>query len=356
MTTLNILAINPGATSTKIGYFSDDRLVYRQTITHPLAELMAFPKIQDQLEFRYESILTSLHKAKIDLRQIDGIAARGGLLPPVKAGAYEVNQEMLDYLKERPRVEHASNLGAMLAAKLKEHCSERTRAFIYDSVTVDEFPAIARISGLKGLKRESIGHALNMRAVVKEVARQEGRKYDEITMIVAHLGGGNSVSLHHHGRMIELISDDEGPFSTERTGGLPIKQVIELCYQHSKSEMMALYRKKGGLLSYLGTNDGRIIEDKINSGDSEAKLIYEAFSYQVAKAIGSLAPIVNGEIDGIIITGGLAYSQFLRTDFKNKLAFLGPIYFIPGERELEALAAGVGRVLLGKEKEHRFKL
>lgn len=350
-----IITINPGATSTKIGFFVENTLVYSDTIDHPLAELAKYEHVQDQLDFRYNSIMESLTKGKVELATVTGIAARGGLLPPVQAGAYEVNAEMIDYLMHRPRVEHASNLGALLAEKVKEKCQTTTRAFIYDPVTVDEFTDIARISGLKGIERESIGHALNMRAVAMEIAEKQNKTYETSTLIVAHLGGGNSISLHHQGKMIELLSDDEGPFSTERTGELPVKQVIAMCYQQTQKEMMTHYRKEGGLLSYLGTNDARIAEQMIAEGNQQAKLIFQALAYQIAKGIGSLAPIVNGQVDGIIITGGLAHSQRLMTDVTERVSFIAPVYLVPGEREQIALANGVSRVLLGKEESHVFR-
>lgn len=354
MTDKRILTINPGATSTKIGYFEGDTALYQQTIAHPLSELAKFTHIQEQLNYRLQAILQEIKLGKIDLSKLDGIGARGGLLPPVKAGAYEINSAMLDYLMYRPRVEHASNLGALLGEKIRLLSGPRTRAFIYDPVTVDEFPPVARISGLKGIERESIGHALNMRAVAREIAERQQKKYQEVTYIIAHLGGGNSVSLHHQGKMIDLLSDDEGAFSTERTGALPIKQVIEWSNQHTQKEMMTYYRKQGGLYSYLGTNDGRVIEERIKNGDEEARLVYDALAYQISNSIGSLAPIVQGKVDGIIITGGLAHSELLMKAVAEKVSFIAPVDLIPGERELIALAKGVGRVLTGVEESHDF--
>lgn len=355
MTNKRILTLNPGATSTKIGYFENNELSYQQTIDHPLEELKQFAHIQNQLDYRFQVILAEITREKIDLKKLDGIGARGGLLPPVQSGAYEINSEMLDYLMYRPRVEHASNLGALLGEKFRQLANQQTRAFIYDPVTVDEFPAVARISGLKGIQRESIGHALNMRAVAREVARNNQKDYRDVTYIVAHLGGGNSISLHHHGRMIELLSDDEGPFSTERTGSLPVKQVIEWCYQKTQKEMVTHYRKQGGLFSYLGTNDAREVEKQIQAGNEEARLVYDALAYQIANSIGSLAPIVAGKVDGIIMTGGLAYSESLMSAVEEKVNFIAPVYRIPGERELLALGQGVQRVLNGEETSHQFE-
>ncbi|MBP1039921.1 butyrate kinase [Vagococcus sp. BWB3-3] len=351
---MRILTINPGATSTKIGYVEEEEIVYQETIAHSVEKLQVFDHVQDQLELRLQAVLDQVHEWGLNLKLLDGIGARGGLLPPVQSGAYEINQAMLDYLMYRPRVEHASNLGALLAEKIRAVAGKKTRAFVYDPVTVDEFPPVARISGLKGMERESIGHALNMRAVAREVAENQQRTYEDVTYIVAHLGGGNSISLHHQGRMVDLISDDEGPFSTERTGELPVKQVIAWCYDHSQKEMMTHYRKQGGVLSYLGTNDAREVEKRIAIGDEEASLVYEAMAYQISKGIGSLAPIVAGKVEGIIMTGGLAYSDVLMAAVEKQVAFIAPVYRVPGERELMALAKGVARVLRGEELSHQL--
>lgn len=353
---MKILTINPGATSTKIGYFEKGELIHQQTLVHAIETLQTFDHVQDQLDFRLQAVFRQIDEWQLKLSLLDGIGARGGLLPPVQSGAYEINEAMLDYLLSHPRVEHASNLGALLAEKIKESSGPKTRAFVYDPVTVDEFPPVARISGLKGIERESIGHALNMRAVARKVAEDHQQTYDEMTYIVAHLGGGNSISLHHQGRMIELLSDDEGPFSTERTGELPVKQVIAWCYNHSQKEMMTHYRKKGGLFSYLGTNDAQIVEKRIASGDEKAKLIYDAMAYQISKGIGSLAPIVAGKVDGIILTGGLAHSDLLMMAVEKQVSFIAPVYRIPGERELLAIAKGVARVLNGEEISREFTI
>lgn len=350
-----IVAINPGATSTKVGYYTENQIVFEKSISHSLEELKSFKTVSDQLTMRFETIVETLTEAQVDLTGIDGIAARGGLLPPVKAGAIKIDEKMIDYLKFRPRVDHASNLGALIADKLKKECQPSTQAFVYDPVTVDELSEVSRVSGLKGIERSSLGHALNMRSVAIEYAKRNELDYNSSTFIVAHLGGGNTISLHYNGKMIDLLSDDEGPFSTERTGELPIKEVIKLSAVTSEEEMMAKYRKKGGLISYLGTNDVREVERRILNDDKEAILIFNALGYQIAKGIGSLATVASGKIDAIILTGGLAYSQRLMADIKEKISFIGPVFISPGERELLALSEGIQRVLNNEEGYQIFK-
>lgn len=350
----NILAINPGATSTKIGLFKDENMLFKEDISYSLEQLKEYGSINDQYDMRLQSVLSTLEKYRVDMSTLDAIVGRGGLLPPVKAGAYEVNQAILDCLKNNPVVEHASNLGAALAKGISGMAKDGCRDFIYDPVTVDQFTDIARISGLRGLERKSIGHVLNMRSVAMKVASEMNASYYEKNFIVAHLGGGTTISAHQNGRLIDMLSDDEGPLSTERTGGLPIKEVINMCYEHTKEEMYAFYRKKGGLISYLGTNDAREIEKMIDHGNKEAELIYEALAYQSSKGIGEMATVLKGKIDAIILTGGLAYSEKLTSWIKASVEFLAPVVLIPGENELQALAMGAKRVISGEEKPNIF--
>lgn len=344
-----ILVINPGATSTKIAYFEKEDYLAEKVVQHDATYLQNFPKIIDQLAFRLKEVLTFVENQKIHLSSLAGIVARGGLLPPLHAGGYEVNLAMIDYLTNRPRVDHASNLGALIGYELSKQTDFQVKAYIYDPVTVDEFSDVARVSGLKGIERESIGHTLNMKAVARLIAKENHVAYAEKNYIVAHLGGGNSVSLHQRGKMIDLISDDEGPFSTERTGALPVKNVIDWCYRYSQKEMTSFYRKIGGFYSYMGTNDIREIETKKNQGEPEALLLLEAFVYQVCKAIGSLATVTAGEIDGIILTGGVAHSEWLMAQIVKQVSFLAKVDIVPGEKEMEALAAGMNRIIDGEE-------
>lgn len=353
---MKILVINPGATSTKIGFSIDNQMIVTENYAHQLKELQQFNHINQQKVFRLKCVEEFITEQGISLDSLDAVVGRGGILPPVKAGAYEVNQAMMDYLLYETKVEHASNLGAILASEIKNKAGKETRAFIYDPVSVDEFQEVARISGLKGVPRRSLGHALNMRAVAMKVATEIGVTYQEATIIVAHLGGGNSVSIHHKGQMIDSYSDDEGPFSTERTGGLPIKEVIHLCYSHTEKEMMTLYKRAGGLLSYTGTNDARAVEAEIKKGNREFELVFQALAYQVSKAIGSLATVVAGKVNRIVLTGGLAHSSYLADFIENSTEFIAPLIVVAGEHEMVALSNGIYRVLTGQEKINQFQL
>jgi butyrate kinase len=306
------------------------------------------------MEFRRDILLAFMKEEGIDPKELDAVAGRGGSLPPVSSGAYEVNAEMIDYLRRVTKIEHPSNLGAILANEIKEQGNEKTLALIYDPVSVDEFEDVARISGLKGIERKSIGHALNMRAVAMKVAREEGLDYQTATVIVAHLGGGNTISIHHKGKMIDLISDDEGPFSTERTGGLPLKYVMPLCYEHSLEEMMRIYKREGGLKSYAGTSNAKKIEERVAAGDEELKTVYEGYIYQIAKGIGSLATVTNGQVDRIALTGGVAYSKMVVSELTKRVGFIAPIITVPGEHEMIALSKGAERVVLGQEELKQF--
>ncbi|MDN6583128.1 MAG: butyrate kinase [Enterococcus sp.] len=351
---MKILAINPGSTSTKVSYYVDGEIIKEQGISHSTEELRKFQKVVDQMEFRRDILLAFMKEEGIDPKELDAVAGRGGSLPPVSSGEYEVNAEMIDYLRRVTKIEHPSNLGAILANEIKEQGNEKTLALIYDPVSVDEFEDVARISGLKGIERKSIGHALNMRAVAMKVAREEGLDYQTATVIVAHLGGGNTISIHHKGKMIDLISDDEGPFSTERTGGLPLKYVMPMCYEHSLEEMMRIYKREGGLKSYAGTSNAKKIEERVAAGDEELKTVYEGYIYQIAKGIGSLATVTNGQVDRIALTGGVAYSKMVVSELTKRVGFIAPIITVPGEHEMIALSKGAERVVLGQEELKQF--
>lgn len=351
-----ILSINPGATSTKIGYFENDELKLKEEFTYSYDDIAKYDAIMDQNEFRFEDIANWLKNNDMKADTLDAVVGRGGLLPPVNAGAYVVNDQIIDCLTHRPVLEHASNLGAGLARRVAEEFGTREcEAYIYDPVTVDQMDDVARISGIAEIERKSIGHVLNMRAVCMKIAEEELEKsYEESNLIVAHVGGGSSASVHKKGRMVDLISDDESLFSTERSGGLPIKEIIPMCYEHTKKEMTDMTRKQGGLVSYFGTNDARIVEKDANNGNKKAKLVLEAMAYQISKTIGELATVVNGDVDGIIITGGLAHSEMITDIVKHRTSFLAPVYLVPGEAELLALAKGARRVLRGQEEAQVF--
>lgn len=352
-----ILAINPGATSTKLGYFEDDHLQWKKELTYSFEKISEYKIILDQYDFRYLDIADYLKSKNISANSLDSVVGRGGLLPPVKAGAYLVNDAIMDCLKNRPILEHASNLGASLANGIAENFgTQDCEAYIYDPVTVDQMEDVARISGLASIERKSIGHVLNMRAVCMKIAEDELKKpYEKSNFVVAHIGGGSSASAHQQGKMIDLISDDEGLFSAERTGGLPLKEIIPMCYEYSKKEMTDMTRKKGGLVSYFGTNDARIVEEKAKNGDEKAKVVLDAMAYQIAKTIGELSTVLYGKVDGIILTGGVAHSHYITDLVKKRTSFIAPIFIVPGEEELTALAKGARRVLMKQEEVNVFR-
>lgn len=349
-----ILVINPGSTSTKIALYHNETPLFLRSIEHSPEELSAFHEISDQYLLRKEMILKILEEEKVVLSTINVIVARGGLLPPVKSGAYVVNQEMVDQLRYRPVVEHASNLGAIIAHCLAQDL--KIDAYIYDPVTVDEMEAIARITGLPQMQRKAMGHNLNMRASAIKYAGQIHKNYQDLTLLVAHLGGGITLSLHHKGKMIDMITDDEGPFSPERAGGLPGYQLIEMATSPGANykDIMKKLRSRGGLNAYFGTTDAREIEKRIGQGDEKAALVYEAMAHNIAKNIGKLSVVVGGKIDAIILTGGISHSKMLTDWIIERVKFIAPVKILAGENEMEALALGVLRVLRGSEKAHIF--
>ncbi len=349
-----ILAINPGSTSTKVAVYENEVELFVKNITHSNQELAKFDGIADQYEMRYQAILEFLKEQSYDIDQLSAVVARGGLLPPVNTGAYLVNQSMVDRLRYRPLIEHASNLGAIIAYEIAEKL--KIPSYIYDSVASDELEDIARISGMKDIKRKSFSHVLNMRACAILSAKKANRQYRDMNIIVAHLGGGMSISVHKKGRMVDIVSDDEGPFSPERAGRVPCRALIELCYKYDQKTMKKKLRGKGGLISYLNTNDARVVEQMIEDGDLYALKIYQAMAYQIAKGIGELATVVCGDVDLIIITGGIAHSKMITEWVSERVSFIAPIEIIPGENELKSLNMGALRVLRGEEIVHEYDL
>lgn len=351
---MKILAINPGSTSTKIALYDKEREIFTQNLEHSNEALAAYKEIGDQYQFRKEAIARVLEEKGVNLKELKAVVGRGGILPPVKSGAYRVNESMVDRLRYRPLAEHASNLGGLIAHEMAE--SLGIPSFIYDSVAVDEFEPIARISGLADIQRKSLSHALNMRAAAIQAAKNAGGQYKEMTLIVAHLGGGITVSVHHKGRMIDIVSDDEGPFSPERAGRVPCMELAKLCYKEEQPVVSKKLRGKGGLISYLNTNSALEVEKMIEKGDENAKLIYEAMAYQIAKAIGELATVVDGKVDKVVITGGIAYSEMMTGWIKKRVEFIAPVEIIAGENELRSLALGALRVLKGEEEALEYTL
>jgi butyrate kinase len=354
---IRILAINPGSTSTKIALFHNEKEIFQETIRHSPEELKPYPKIIDQYIFRKETILKILDKKEINIRKLNAVVGRGGLLKPISGGTYIVNEKMVNDLKQGLYGEHASNLGGLLAFEISRNLD--IPAFIVDPVVVDEMEPIAKISGTPEIERKSIFHALNQKAMARRAAGDLGKNYEEINLVVAHLGGGISVGAHKKGKVIDVNNalDGDGPFSPERSGGLPFGALMKMCYngKYSYDELRRKLIGRGGLVAYLGTNDGREVKKRIDAGDEQAKLIYKAMAYQVGKEIGSQCAVLKGDIDAIVLTGGLAYDNMFIDWIKEMVSFMAPVMVYPGEDELLALAHGALRVIIGGEKAKTYE-
>ncbi len=347
-----VLAINPGSTSTKIALFQGQTCVFEDIIDHPTTALQKYPKVIDQLEARSRLLKQVLADHQVSLVELEGVVGRGGLLHPMAAGTYEVNQAMKADLIAEVSGSHASNLGAFMAEEIAELAG--VSAYIVDPVVVDELQEVARFSGNQLFERRSIFHALNQKAVARKVATQLNRHYEELRLIVAHLGGGISIGAHLNGRVVDVNNalDGEGPFSPERSGSLPIADFLAYSLNHQTKGRVGLMKElvgRGGLVSYLGTNDLREVEAQMAQGDQRAKAVFQAMVYQVAKCIGEQAVVLKGQIDGIVLTGGLAFSQQFVKELGTYIRWLGPLFIEPGEDEMNALNQGAQRVLKGEE-------
>lgn len=344
----HILVINPGSTTTKIAVFKNRQEILLLNIKHQEEVLSKFEKIADQFEYRKNKIQEVLVKAGIDLNTINIVVGRGGLLKPMKGGAYKVNDNLIKDM-ENPMGEHESNLGGVIAYEFAKEIGGDTFAIIVDPTCVDEMDEIARISGLPELPRRSLLHALNQKAIARRFATEKKTTYEEINVIVAHMGGGISVGAHCKGRIIDVNNglNGDGPMSPERSGGVPVGQLVDLCFsgEFTKDDIMRKIKGKGGLSAYLGTNDALEIENRIKNGDEYAELIYSAMSYQVAKEIGALSTVLKGKVDGILLTGGLAYGPSVVNDITERVNHLGEVKAYPGEGEMEALAMNAFMVL-----------
>ncbi len=353
MTTYRLLIVNPGSTSTKIAIFENDKNVFQNNLKHSRDELSAFASITDQDEFRKEIVLNEVKTAGYDINKIDAVIGRGGLVKPIPSGIYLVNEAMRKDLRNSPLGEHASNLGGLIADDIAKSIG-RAKAFIADPVVVDEMDDIARVSGNPNFKRISIFHALNQKAIARTYARDIGKNYGDLNLIVAHLGGGISVGAHRKGKVVDVNNalDGDGPFSPERSGGLPVGQLAKLCFsgKYSLKEVKKMIKGEGGLVGYLGTNDAYEVEQRINQGDKKAEYIYNAMAYQVAKEIGGLATVLEGKLDGILLTGGIAYSKPFVEFVEKMTGFLAPVKAYPGEDEMAALAKN-GLMVLNNEIE-----
>ncbi len=345
-----ILAINPGSTSTKIGLFSEDAEIFKKSIAHDSEDLKAYPSINAQTEYRAAFVHSCLKKNNVPMNELVAVVGRGGMLPPVKSGGYIVNEAMKRLILEERISQHASNLGALLAAMIAEPLN--IPAFIYDAVSVDELIPIARITGFPEIVRHSFCHALNSRAMARQYANSCGKRYEDVRCIVAHLGGGITVSAHQNAKIIDSMCDDDGAFAPERSGGLSLLAVIDLCFDgtHDKKSIQRKIRGDGGLKALLGTSDCQEIENRITRGDERAKEVYTAMAYQISKGICVMAPALQGQIDAVILTGGCAHSSYLVELIKGFVGFLAPIHILPGEFELEAMAAGARRIINHEEE------
>lgn len=349
MSDINLLVINPGSTSTKISIFENGKEIQRKNLSHSTESLAQFAKATDQSDFRREEVEKFLEESGYDLSKLTAIACRGGSLPPIRMGAYEVNDEMIDVLCNRPIGQHASSCAAIIGHGIAKKLG--IKAYIYDGNTADEMDDLPRVSGHPLVKKLSMGHFLNTRAVGRMYAESIGRKYEDLNLIVIHTGGGISIGLHKKGVIADILSDEDGTMSPERSGGMPSIGVAQVCFsgKYTFDEVSAMVRGKGGIVAYLGTNDVREVQERIANGDKRAELIYDAMIYRVAKGVGGLATAVCGEVDGIIVTGGIAYSEMFIEKLKQRVEFLHPVTVIPGEYEMEALAAGITRVINGEE-------
>ena len=347
-----LLIINPGSTSTKIGVYSDEKEVLVETLRHSSDEIAKYDSIFEQKNFRKEVIMNILKKNNIDVSSLDAIVGRGGMLRPIPGGTYEVTDKLLEDLKVGVSGQHASNLGGILANEIAKEVG--IRSFIVDPVVVDELQDVARISGMPELPRKSIFHALNQKAVAKRYAKECGKRYEDLNLVVVHMGGGVSVAAHRGGLVIDVNNtlDGDGPFSPERSGSVPVGDLVKLCFsgKYTQAEIYSKIVGKGGYVAYLNTNDARDVLKAKEEGDEYASLIFEAFIYQICKAIGEMSTVLNGKVSQIILTGGIAYSPVVVNAIKEEVQWISDITVYPGEDELLALAQGALRVLNGEEE------
>ncbi|MAE08331.1 MAG: butyrate kinase [Bacteroidetes bacterium] len=358
MATVYILAINPGSTSTKIAVYADTNPVFIQIIRHTIEELAQFELITEQFNFRKELIIHELEVAEISLKQIKVVMGRGGLLKPVESGIIAVNEKMILDLESCTYGEHASNLGGLIAYDLAKSLPD-ANAYISNPVVVDELSDLARLSGHPLLPRKSIFHALNQKAVARQHSKSIMRKYEDLNLIVVHLGGGITVGAHKKGRVVDVNQglDGDGPYSPERTGTLPVGDLVRLCFkgEYSQKQMLKMISNEGGLVAYLGTNSAYEVENRVEAGNKEAKYIYDGMAYQVAKEIGSMVAVLHSEVDGILITGGIAHDKYFVNQVISYVHRMAPVHVYPGEDEMKALAMNGLRIITGDAEVKIYK-
>ncbi|MBD1378775.1 butyrate kinase [Metabacillus arenae] len=347
-----ILVINPGSTSTKIGVFDHDRVIFEKTLRHDIEKLEQYTSIIDQYEFRKQAILETLDREGINISRLSAVCGRGGLLRPIEGGTYEVNKMMLNDLRRGFAGQHASNLGGIIAYEIAKGLN--IPAYIVDPVVVDEMAPIAKISGLPSIERKSIFHALNQKAVARKVAEKYNKKYEELNLIVTHMGGGITVGVHQKGKVVDVNNGlhGDGPFSPERAGTVPAGDLVAMCFsgEFFREEVMKMLVGQGGLVGYLGTNDAVKVEKMIANDDEKAEIVYKAMAYQIGKEIGAASCVLKGKVDAIVLTGGLAYGKGFIQDISSYIDWIADIIVYPGENELQALAEGALRVLTNEEK------
>ena len=351
MSKILILAINPGSTSTKFAVYEDEKCILIKTLRHSVEELSKYRSVVDQFDFRKGLIIEALVEEGLEVDSIKHIIGRGGLTYPMESGIYHVNNLMLEHARAGVMGQHASNLGPLIADYIALQIPN-ARAFIADPVVTDELEPIARIAGHPNFERISIFHALNQKAIARLHALKTGREYEELNLVVVHLGGGISVGAHQKGRVVDVNNalNGEGPFSPERSGTLPVAQLIEICYsgKYSKDQVHRMVLGEGGYVAYLGTNNALEVQKAAEAGDTKSQMIQDALGYQVSKLIGEMAVVLNGNVDGILLTGGIAHNSYLTGYISRKVSFIGKVFIYPGEDELEALALNALRVARGE--------
>jgi len=353
---MKLLIINPGSTSTKIGVFENETSIYESTLRHSIEALAPYKKMTDQYDFRMGIIVDALKEAGIDVADLDAVVGRGGLVKPIDGGTYHVNEAMLHDLRIGLQGQHASNLGGLIANAIGSKIGKP--AFIVDPVVVDEFMEISRISGHPLIKRRSIFHALNQKAIARQYCKDVGKAYTDLNLIVVHMGGGISVGMHAKGRVIDVNNalDGEGPFSPERSGTLPTGDLSALCFsgEYSHADIKKMIAGNGGLVAYFGSNNLLELEDRAKT-EPKVKIAIDAMCYQVAKEIGAVSTAVCGEVDAILLTGGIAHSEYITDEVAKRVKFIAEVRKYPGEDELAALAQGALRVLRGEEIAKEYK-
>ncbi|WP_217222737.1 butyrate kinase [Desertibacillus haloalkaliphilus] len=351
-----ILAINPGSTSTKLALYEGDQEIFRTSIKHDENDLNTFANVIKQKDYRKKEVLHAIQSNGISCADLSAVVGRGGMLKSLKSGTYLINKQMIDDLECSRFGEHASNLGAIIAAEIGDN--HDIPAYIVDPVVVDELSDIARLSGIPEVERQSQLHALNIKAVSRKASRYFNKPRESLHFVIVHLGSGISIAAERGGKIIDVNNaNNEGPFSPERTGTLPAKQLVKLCFsgKYTEDELLDRITKTGGLYAYLGTKNFTEIEEQMNRGHKQATFVVNGMIYQIAKEIGAMSTVLGGEVDAILLTGGITFSDYVVNELISRVQFLAPIYSFPGEEELEALALGALRVLLEQEPVNRYE-